>query len=228
MAQSLPTLSKSKEGHMGNSSHEGCGDMGFASSCVGIAACPSSHFSHKGMLKGLWHASANVRHLDFCSGKRFFKIGFWWRNPLPTTLRRPRKPQYQYSRAIWSILEVSNAIFFTFVQGLLRKFEVVEEKCTKPCLLLSVFLQTDQVWRVMWSSGFPWYSRGLKIGRSREWSWSTTWLPIVCNYLLSQVTGIWRRKPSNLLLYRKSCEVWGKNPSNMKRFNRHSIYDSDS
>ena len=28
-------------------------------------------------LKGLWHASAQVRHLDFCSGERFFKIGFW-------------------------------------------------------------------------------------------------------------------------------------------------------
>ena len=25
------------------------------------------------------------------------------------------------------------------------------------------------------------------------------------------------------LLYRKSCEVWEKNPSNMKRFNRHSM-----
>ena len=28
-------------------------------------------------LKGLWHASAQVRHLDFCSGERFFKIGSW-------------------------------------------------------------------------------------------------------------------------------------------------------
>ena len=72
--------------------------------------------------------------------------------------------------------------------------------------------------------GFPWYFRGLLIGRSGEWSWSTTWLPIVCNNLLSRVPGIRRRKPSNLLLYRKSCEVWGKNSSNMKRFNRHSIY----
>ena len=53
--------------------------------------------------------------------------------------------------------------------------------------------------------------------RSGKWSWSATWLPIVCNNLLSQVPGIRRRKPSNLLLYRKSCEVWGKNTSNMKR-----------
>ena len=26
------------------------------------------------------------------SGGQFFKIGFWWRNPLPSTLRRPREP----------------------------------------------------------------------------------------------------------------------------------------
>ena len=54
----------------------------------------------------------------------------------------------------WSILEVLNAIFCIFVQALSRKFEVTEEKCTRPCSLLSVFPQTDQVWRVMWSSGF--------------------------------------------------------------------------
>ena len=75
---------------------------------------------------GLWHASAHVRRLDFWSGEPFFKIGFWWKNPLSSTLRRPRKLVYQYS--IWSILEVLNAIFFIFVQPLLRKLEVIEEK----------------------------------------------------------------------------------------------------
>ena len=35
------------------------------------------------------------------------------------------------------------------MQALSRKFEVTEEKCTKLCSLLSVFLQNDQVWRVM-------------------------------------------------------------------------------
>ena len=29
-----------------------------------------------------------------------------------------------------------------------------EENCTKPCALLSVFLRTDQMWPLMWSSGF--------------------------------------------------------------------------
>ena len=31
----------------------------------------------------------------------FLKIGFWWKNPLPSTLRCPRKLLYQYSRAIF-------------------------------------------------------------------------------------------------------------------------------
>ena len=61
--------------------------------------------------KGPWHASAHVRHFDFWSSEPFFKIGFWWKNPFPLTLRRPRKLLYQYSRAIWFILEVLNAIF---------------------------------------------------------------------------------------------------------------------
>ena len=49
------------------------------------------------------------------------------------------------------------------------------------------------------------------MGRSGEWSWSATWLPTVCNNLLFRVFGIRRRKPSNLLLGRKSCEDWRKN-----------------
>ena len=66
------------------------------------------------------------------------------------------------------------------------------------------------------SSIQPW----LKMGCNSKWRWSATWLSIVCNNLLSRVPGIRRRKPSNLLLYRKLCEVWGKNPPNMKCFNR--------
>ena len=107
-----------------------------------------------GKLMGLWHASAHLRHLDLWSWFLvFFKICFWWKNPLPSTLRCPRKLLYQYSRAIWSILEVLSAIFCIFVEALFRKFEVIEEKCTK-AYWLSVFLQTDQMWRLMWSSGF--------------------------------------------------------------------------
>ena len=41
-----------------------------------------------------------------------------------------------------------------FVQVLSRKFEVIEENRTKPNSLLSAFLQTDQMWPLMWSSGF--------------------------------------------------------------------------
>ena len=87
------------------------------------------------------------------------------------------------------------------------------------------FLNDKYVKRV--KKGFPRYSRWLLMGRIGEWSWTATWLKIVCNNLIYRVHGITRRKPSNLLLYRKSYEVWGNNPSNMKRFNRHSVYDSD-
>ena len=62
-------------------------------------------------LKGLWHAFAHARRLDFWVWRSFFKIGFWWRNPLPSALRSPRKLLYQHSRVIWSILEVLNVYF---------------------------------------------------------------------------------------------------------------------
>ena len=44
--------------------------------------------------------------------------------------------------------------FCFFVQVLSRKFEVIEEYRTKPSSLLSAFLQTDEMWPLMWSSGF--------------------------------------------------------------------------
>ena len=54
---------------------------------------------------------------------------------------------------------------------------------------------------------------------------SATWLSIVCNSnVLSRVTGIRGRKPRKIFLYRASFEAWGKNPSNMKSFNRNSKY----
>ena len=101
-----------------------------------------------------WNAEyCDAAVFDFWSGEPFFKICFWWKNPLPSTLRCPRRLLYQYSRAIWSILEVLNAIFCIFVQALLRKLEVIQKNCTKAYYLLSVFLQTDQMWRLIWSSG---------------------------------------------------------------------------
>ena len=84
----------------------------------------------------------------------FLKIGFWWKNPLPSTLRCLRKLLYQYSRAIWSILELLNAMFCSFVQALSSKFEVIEEKCSRWPLRFDYVLQTYQMWRLMWSSGF--------------------------------------------------------------------------
>ena len=100
-------------------------------------------------LKGLWHASAHVRHLDLWSGEPFFQD---WLLVKKSSSIDPEAPEY--SRDILSILEVLNAIFCIFVQALSKKFEVIEEKCTKAYYLLSVFLQTDQMRRLMWSFGF--------------------------------------------------------------------------
>ena len=77
--------------------------------------------------------------------RTFFQDWLLVKNSLPSTLRRPRKLLYQYSRDILSILDVLNAIFFIFVQALSKQFEVIEEKCTKAYYLLTVFpdLQTD-------------------------------------------------------------------------------------
>ena len=61
----------------------------------------------------------------------------------------PKKAIISVLKSYLSILEVLNVIFCIFGQTLSRKFVVIEEKCTKPYSLLSVFLQTDQ----MWSSG---------------------------------------------------------------------------
>ena len=127
-------------------------------------------FDVQSYLKGLWHASAHVRHLDLWSGEPFFKIGFWWENPLPSTLRRPRKLLYQYSWDILSILEVLNAIFCIFVQALWKKFEVIKEKCTNVCYLLSVFLQTDQMCRLMWSFGFQRLATELPSCKTPKWN----------------------------------------------------------
>ena len=77
----------------------------------GRLKCEKKKTKKKREFKGPWHASAHVRHFDFWSSEPFFKIGFWRKNPFPLTLRRPRKLLYQYSRAIWFILEVLNAIF---------------------------------------------------------------------------------------------------------------------
>ena len=104
----------------------------------------------------------------FLSGEQFFKIGVLVKNSSSSDPETPEKAIisvfksylvhlgnfYQYSRAIWSIWEVLDAIFCIFVQVLSRKVKVIEDNRTKPCSLLSVFIQTDQMWPLMWSSGF--------------------------------------------------------------------------
>ena len=138
------------------------------------------------------------------------KVDFRWRNPLPSTLRGPRKLLYHYRRGIWSILKVLNDIFCIFVQ-VIKKFEVIPEKCTKPYSLLpAVMLKTNEMymWRLMWSSGFHfcllsfssqrstfpgWFLNGKCIkkvenwlprysrGRTDDLGCYAAWISIVCN-----------------------------------------------
>ena len=103
-------------------------------------------------LKGPCHASVHVQHLDFWSGVPFFQD---WLLVKKSSSIDPEMPEKAITSvflavktAIWSILENLNVILCIFVQALSRKFEVIKEKCTKAYYFLSVFLQTDQMWRL--------------------------------------------------------------------------------
>ena len=65
-------------------------------------------------LKGLWHASAHVRHLDFCSGGRFFKFTVGekisFHRPLSASELRWNLVQRILDH-IWAILVVYMCIF---------------------------------------------------------------------------------------------------------------------
>ena len=63
-------------------------------------------------------------------------------------------------------------------------------------------------------------------GHTGEWSWSATWLSIVCNNNVFSCDSNQRKKSQQWFLYRLLCKARGKNQSNMKSFNRNSIYDS--
>ena len=92
-------------------------------------------FGVQSYLKGPWHASAHVRHLDLWSGEPFFKIGFWWKK---SSSIDSETLLYQYSRDILYILEFLNVKLCIFVQALSKKIPSHEEKCTKAYYLLSV------------------------------------------------------------------------------------------
>ena len=64
------------------------------------------------IFKGLWHASVHVRHLDFCSGKQFFKFTVREENLSVSA----SKPCWNLVKRIldhlWAILVVYVCIFF--------------------------------------------------------------------------------------------------------------------
>ena len=57
-------------------------------------------------------------------------------------------------KAIISVFESYLVHLGSFKRHILYFCASIVENCTKPCALLSVFLRTDQMWPLMWSSGF--------------------------------------------------------------------------
>ena len=95
-----------------------------------------------------------MQHLDLWSGEPYFQDWLLVKKSSSIDPEAPEKTILSVFERYFVHLEVLNAIFCIFVQALSKKFEVIEEKCTKAYYLLSVFLQTDQMRRLMWSSGF--------------------------------------------------------------------------
>ena len=101
-------------------------------------------------LKGLWHTSAH----DALFWRTFFQD---WLLVKKSSSINPEKPE----KAIISVFKSYLVHFGSFKCHIVYFCASIVEKIRshwgevqKPCSLLSVFLQTDQVWRVMWSSGF--------------------------------------------------------------------------
>ena len=95
-----------------------------------------------------------MRQLVFCSGEQFFKIGVLVKKSSSIDPEAPEKAIISVFKSYLVHLGSFKRHICIFVQVLSRKFEVIEENRTKPCSLLSVFLQTDQIGPLMWSSGF--------------------------------------------------------------------------
>ena len=109
----------------------------------------------KNLLKGLWHAAAHVRQLDFCSGEQFFKIGVLVKNSSSIDPETPEKAIISaFKRYLVHLGSFKRHILY-FCASVVEKIRSHwGEPRTKPCSSLSVFLQTDQMWPLMWSSGF--------------------------------------------------------------------------
>ena len=73
--------------------------------------------------------------LDFCSGGQFFKIGVLVKKSFSIDPETPKKAIIPVFKSYLVHLGSFNTIFCIFVQVLSRKFEVIEEKRTKPCSL---------------------------------------------------------------------------------------------
>ena len=83
-------------------------------------------------LKGLWHASAHVRQLDFRSDEQFFKIGDLVKKSYSIDPETPEKAMISVFKSYLVRLgSFKRHIYFVFLCKYSRKkFEVIEENCT--------------------------------------------------------------------------------------------------
>ena len=176
-------------------------------------------------LKGLWQASAHVRQLHLCSGERFFKIGVCWRNPLPSTLRHPRKSYLVHlgsfkRHILYFCASIVEKIRSHWGEPYEAKFVVVSVPTNGSnvafnvviwlsFLSIKVLQSTIYLWRIFFkrwickesSRGFPRFSRGLLMARSGEWS-------LACE----QALHIWRSREFTRSL-RASSPIWASEAS---------------
>ena len=83
-----------------------------------------------------------MRQLDFYSGGQFFKIGVLVKKSYSIDPETPEK-------AIISVFKSYLVHLGSFKRYILYFCaSIVEDNRTKPCSLLSVFIQTDQMWFV--------------------------------------------------------------------------------
>ena len=83
-------------------------------------------------LKGLWHASAHVRQLDFRSDEQFFKIGVLVKKSSSIDPETPEKAMISVFKSyLVQLGSFKRHIYFVFLCKYSRKkFEVIEENCT--------------------------------------------------------------------------------------------------
>ena len=91
----------------------------------------------------------------FLFGEQFFKIGVLLKKSSSIDPETPEKAIISVFKSYLVHLGSFKRYILYFCASIVEKIRNNwEDDHTKPCSLLSVFIQTDQMWPLMWSSGF--------------------------------------------------------------------------